>query len=90
MPITSTRAYFFKYPFLETISIVLLYLAIGYLIDPTDILMIDKQFNLSFGGGYGGTLFGRDHLSIGFNYNQSVNGTQENTLEIYTNYHLFF
>lgn len=49
-----------------------------------------EQFNISFGGGYGGSLWGQDHLSIGFNYDQSVNGTAESTLGIYLNYHLFY
>jgi hypothetical protein len=49
-----------------------------------------KKLNFSFGGGYGGSLYGRDHLSIGFNYDQSMNGTQESNFKLYLNYLMFY
>gem|GEM_PF-1407136 len=48
------------------------------------------RFNFSFGAGYGGSLHGQDHLTIGFDYDQSVNGTTESNFRIYTNYRIFY
>jgi len=49
-----------------------------------------NRFNVSLGGGYGGSLYGQDHLTIGFDYDESVNGTDESNFKIYMNYRLFY
>ncbi|OQX60527.1 MAG: hypothetical protein B5M52_00125 [Helicobacteraceae bacterium 4484_230] len=48
-----------------------------------------NQFNFSCSAGYGGALFGEDHLSVGIFYDQSVNGTNESNLEFYARYKFF-
>jgi len=49
-----------------------------------------NSINLSLGVGYGGSLYGKDHLAIGVSYDQSVNGTQESTLGIYIKYRILY
>jgi hypothetical protein len=49
-----------------------------------------EQFNFAIGGGVGGMAFDKDHMSLGFNYNQAVNGTQESLFELYLRYHMLY
>ena len=39
------RKYFFRYPYLETLFIIMAYLALGYYINPNDILMLHVDFS---------------------------------------------
>jgi len=45
-----------------------------------------NQFNANISTGYGGMLFGHDHVSIGIVYDQSVSGTNESYTRFYLNY----
>ena len=48
------------------------------------------QINLSASAGYGGSIYDKDHLTVGFSYDQAVNGTQESSLELYVRYRMFY
>lgn len=50
----------------------------------------DGGVNFSGSIGYGGSVFGQDHLVIGVGYDQAVSGTQESRAEIYLNYKYFY
>lgn len=49
-----------------------------------------EQFNLSASAGIGGSIYDKDHLSIGAGYDQSLNGTQESSIKLYMKYMMFF
>ena len=49
-----------------------------------------EEVNFSFSAGYGGHIYDKDHLTFGVMYDQSVNGTQDSTLEVYLRYRMFF
>ena len=48
------------------------------------------QTNFSCNAGIGGSIYHQDHLIFGIDYNQAVNGTQEQFLKIYFNYQLLY
>lgn len=52
--------------------------------------MTAKQGNLFFSGGMGGSVYDKDHLSVGVTYDQAAGGTQETNLEIYLRYKMFY
>ncbi len=49
-----------------------------------------NQFNLSMSAGIGGSIYDKDHLSIGIGYDQSLNGTQESNMRLYIRYLMYF
>jgi len=49
-----------------------------------------NQLNLSMSAGIGGSIYDKDHLSIGVGYDQSLNGTQESSLRLYLRYIVYF
>jgi len=49
-----------------------------------------KQLNLSMSAGIGGSIYDKDHLSIGIGYDQSLNGTQESSIRLYLRYMMYF
>ena len=49
-----------------------------------------NQVNFAMSAGYGGRIYNHDHLIVGMNYNQAVNGTQETILELFLQYKLLY
>ena len=46
--------------------------------------------SFSLGGGFGGECFGQDHLVLGFDYSQTVLGTDEPSFDLYLRYNLLY
>ena len=50
----------------------------------------NSQINFSTSGGYGGSIYDKDHLTFGFNYDQAVNGTLESSFNLFIRYHVLY
>ncbi len=49
-----------------------------------------NDFSFALRGGIGGHIWNQDHLLLGFDYNQALNGTDETTFGIFVSYRLFY
>jgi hypothetical protein len=49
-----------------------------------------EQTNFSVNAGLGGAVYNQDHMILGVDYNQAVNGTQEQYLKLFMQYKLLY
>jgi len=51
---------------------------------------ISHDFSFAIRGGIGGNIWNQDHLVVGFDYNQAVNGTDEKSFGLFIYYRLLY